>query len=89
MNKNDLLQELDDYLVIREPAVFLDEKTLSSNFTIRFYRVNGVLIRKNNRVERTILHFYVYREGEAQEAAYYEGRYEAEGHKGREDTKHH
>jgi len=73
MDKAGLLAELDTFYVIREPEESKGQVTLSSGYTIDRYHVPAILIRTADRTQQTIIVFYVYREGEAQEAAYYEG----------------
>lgn len=71
--KTELLEELDKYLALREPEKFLNDKTLSTGHTITTYLVRGIARRSSDRMDSPHITFKVYREGEAQELAAFDG----------------
>ncbi len=72
MNQQELLNELDTYLALREDPEFVTTKTLSNGYTLTKYLVRGAETLLNDVVHYPIIGYWVYREGEPQELAYYD-----------------
>ena len=69
----ELLTELDTFLTLRENPTYLKDITTSAGHIIRQYQIKGVELKINDRVQFVTMQYYVYREGESQEQAYYIG----------------
>ena len=69
MDKQALLDELDTYFATRSTESL--KRTIGPDINV--YQVRGAITRINDRAEEHDIVFYVYKEGEGGEAAYYNG----------------
>lgn len=72
MNKQELLAELDSFLALRDTEVI--HRTWNTEAgPINIYHTKGAFTRADDTTNITHIVFYVYKEGDPAEKAYYEG----------------